>query len=47
MVLIEALTIALAAGRQTDALESLAHLSTLRGTLDKAWLKRGVKRSRR
>ena len=42
MVLIEALTIAVAAGRQFEAVGSLERLNTLRGKIDKAWLKRGV-----
>jgi len=47
MVLIEALTTALAAGRRAEALESLERLGMLRGKIDKAWLKRGAKRKRR
>jgi DNA-binding MurR/RpiR family transcriptional regulator len=47
MVVIEALTTALAAGRRTEALASLARLSELRGAIDKSWLKRGVRGKRR
>jgi len=47
MVLIEALTIALAARHRGQALKSLEQLSALRGAIDKTWLKRGVKPKRR
>jgi DNA-binding MurR/RpiR family transcriptional regulator len=47
MVLIEALTTALAGRRPQEALESLERLNRLRATIDKSWLKRGVKRARR
>ena len=47
MVLIEALTTALAAGRRAGALANLERLSALRGAIDKTWLKRGVKPRRR
>ena len=47
MVLIEALTIALAARHRGQALKTLEQLSALRGAIDKTWLKRDVKPKRR
>jgi len=44
MVLIEALIIALAAKRREAALDTLEHLSLLRGSIDKDWSKRGVRK---
>ncbi len=44
LVLIEAMIVALAARNRDAALASLEALSTLRGQIDKRWLKRGTKR---
>jgi DNA-binding MurR/RpiR family transcriptional regulator len=46
MVLIEAMIVGLAGHRREAAFDSLDHLSTLRGSIDKAWSKRGTKRKR-
>lgn len=46
MVLIEATIVGLAAHRRQAAFDSLDHLSTLRGSIDKAWSKRGTKRKK-
>jgi DNA-binding MurR/RpiR family transcriptional regulator len=45
LVLIEAMIIALAGTNRDRAIDSLEHLSLLRGSLDKDWAKRGVTRS--
>jgi DNA-binding MurR/RpiR family transcriptional regulator len=44
LVVIEALVTALAAGAPETALSTLEDLASLRGALDKDWLKRGVRR---
>ena len=44
MVLIEALIIGLAARNRELALDSLDRFSGLRGAIDKAWSKRGLRR---
>ncbi|WP_267550644.1 MurR/RpiR family transcriptional regulator [Rhizobium rhizogenes] len=44
MVLIEAMIVALAAKNKDAAIDSLDQLSTLRGSLDKAWAKRGTRK---
>jgi hypothetical protein len=44
MVVIEALTTALASARRDAALARLEELAALRGAIDKDWLKRGVRR---
>ncbi|MBZ9757309.1 MurR/RpiR family transcriptional regulator [Mesorhizobium sp. ESP6-5] len=44
MVLIEAMIIALAAKAGETAFDSLDRLSTLRGAIDKAWVKRGIRK---
>src|SRR5262249_22958223 len=44
MVTIEALITALAAHRKEKALDELDRLSTLRGKLDKSWLRRGTRK---
>jgi DNA-binding MurR/RpiR family transcriptional regulator len=46
MVLIEAMIIALAARSSETAFDSLDRLSTLRGSIDKAWVKRGRRKSK-
>ena len=46
MVLIEALTIGLAARHRSEALDCLERLSALRGAIDKAWLKRGIRKKK-
>jgi DNA-binding MurR/RpiR family transcriptional regulator len=46
MVLIEAMIVGLAARDRARAISSLESLSVLRGTIDKAWLKRGMGRSK-
>lgn len=43
MVLVDALVAGLAARTRDDSLESLAMLSRLRGRLDRAWTRRGVR----
>jgi DNA-binding MurR/RpiR family transcriptional regulator len=45
MVLIEAMIVALAARDRTAALSSLEKFGAVRGTIDKLWLKRGIKKS--
>jgi DNA-binding MurR/RpiR family transcriptional regulator len=45
MVLIEAMIIALAARDRVAALSSLEKFGAVRGTIDKLWLKRGIKKS--
>jgi DNA-binding MurR/RpiR family transcriptional regulator len=47
MVVIEALTIGLAARHPAQAFDNLDQLSALRGVIDKAWLKRGVRKNKR
>ena len=47
MVLIEAVIIALAARHRKRALDSLDRFNGIRGAIDKAWLKRGVRRSKK
>jgi len=44
LVLIEAMIAGLAARRRETALDSLDHLSAMRGALDKAWSKRGTRK---
>lgn len=44
MVLIEAMIVALAAKNKEAAIDSLDQLSVLRGSLDKAWAKRGTRK---
>ena len=46
IVLIEALTIGLAARHRAEAFEHLDRLSALRGAIDKAWIKRGTRKRR-
>lgn len=46
MVLIEAMIVGLAGHRRETAFDSLDHLSTLRGSIDKAWSKRGTKKKK-
>jgi DNA-binding MurR/RpiR family transcriptional regulator len=46
MVLIEAMIIAMAGRRSQTAFDSLDRLSTLRGSIDKAWNKRGRKKNK-
>jgi DNA-binding MurR/RpiR family transcriptional regulator len=45
MVLIEAMTISLAALAGDAAIDSLDRLSTLRGAIDKTWLRRGTRKN--
>lgn len=47
MVVLEAMIIALAARRRDEALDSLERFSDLRGSLDRSWLKRGVRKGKR
>lgn len=47
MVLLEALILALAARRRDEALDRLETFSELRGAIDRDWLKRGVRKSKR
>ncbi len=46
MVLIEAMIIGLAGSASQTAFDSLDRLSVLRGSIDKAWVKRGTKKTR-
>lgn len=46
MVLIEAMIIGLAGSASQTAFDSLDRLSVLRGSIDKAWFKRGTKKAR-
>ena len=46
IVLIEAMIIGLAKRGSEAAFDSLERLSTLRGSIDKAWIKRGVRKNK-
>jgi len=46
MVLIEAMIVGLAGRCQEAAFDSLDQLSVLRGSIDKAWKKRGTKKKK-
>src|SRR5262249_39507187 len=46
MILIEAMIVGLAARCQEAAFDNLDRLSALRGSIDKAWSKRGTKRKK-